>query len=503
MSDNRQVDDLLKKGIEAAKGKDTATARALLEQVVQMDQHNEKAWFWLAAVTDEIEEKRICLGNVLVINPNNSRAQKLLRQLEKEGAAGDTGDDDFGLDTPHSPTRRSGGGRRPLLILVFVLVIVIALGAIFVLMSGGDGSADNGANSGDTNSNSSTKVAGGSAPSNNVLSSATPIPSITPTGLVPTWTPQPTITSTPDIPPTLFPPPPSTLGGRIIMQSGRVTGDRTNQPIVLIQPDGAVQLSLTNETRGHAPALSSDGTEYVFIEYGRGTGEELLRINNIQGSNPRLASDYWGYALTFSDMNSPVWSPDGFWLAFTARGAGASQPNLYRVSLLNPLGDTSALEQLTNDDAIESWPTYSPDGTQIAYVADLQEIEVFDKPVDLRVVDLTTGIITDLTTNGSDLVESAPDWSPSGSQIVFQGMERDGTDWDIYAMPATGLGEPEKIIDSDADDIRPRYSPDGRYIVFTSNRSGNWDVFVYNLQTKEMYQITNTSYDDIANDWSN
>ncbi len=287
------------------------------------------------------------------------------------------------------------------------------------------------------------------------------------------------------------------------MQSGRVTGNRANQPIVLIQPDGAIQLALADGTRGHTPALSRDGTEYVFIEYVSGTGEELLRINNIQGSNPRLASDYWGYALTLSDIDTPVWSPDGFWLAFTARGAGALKPNLYRVSLLNPLGDTSALEQLTYDDTIESWPTYSPDGTRIAYVADLQEIEVFEKPTDLRVIDLNTGLITDLTTNGAELVESAPDWSPSGAQIVFQGIERDGTDYDIYIMPASGQGEPEKIIDAAADDIQPRYSPDGTHIVFTSNRTGSWEVFVYDLGTETMYQITSNRYDDIANDWSN
>src|SRR3990172_3802016 len=84
---NPQVEALLLKGVEAARSGDKATARALLEQVVEKDQYCEKGWFWLAAVVETVEEKRVCLGNVVVINPNNQRAQRLLDQLESKPAA--------------------------------------------------------------------------------------------------------------------------------------------------------------------------------------------------------------------------------------------------------------------------------------------------------------------------------------------------------------------------------------------------------------------------------
>lgn len=505
MSDNHQVNDLLKKGIDAAKAKDTASARALLEQVVQLDQHNEKAWFWLAAVTDEADEKRICLGNVLVINPNNARAQKLLEQLENADAIHDIGGDfDFDAVPPSQHGRSSGCGRSPLLLIVFVLILAVVLSGAFLLLGGDDDGNDTAGtpatrNVADAGNAGNGDIAGMAT----ALASPTPVSTRTPRPVVPTWTPVPRATVTPEVPPTLFPPPPATLGGQIIMQSGQVLGDRVNHPIVLIKPDGTNAYLLTADTRGRAPALSHNGSIYAFIEYVPGTREELLRINDLQGANPQLASTYWGGAITLSNMDTPIWSPDGFWIAFTARGPGALQPDLYRLSLLNPAGDIGALQQLTNDGTIESWPTYSPDGTRIAYVADLREIEVFEKPVDLRVISLTDGVITDLTTNGAELIESAPDWSPDGMNIVFQGMEHDGADYDIYMMPATGNGEPVKIIESNADDIRPRFSPDGTHIVFTSNRTGNWEVFVYDLTTNTMYQITNNRYDDIANDWSN
>jgi hypothetical protein len=97
---NPQVEELLRQGIEAARSGDKASARPLLEQVVEKDQYNEKGWFWLAAVVETVDEKRVCLGNVVVINPGNQRAQRLLEQLESKSAAG--------AAVPSSPTSVSG-----------------------------------------------------------------------------------------------------------------------------------------------------------------------------------------------------------------------------------------------------------------------------------------------------------------------------------------------------------------------------------------------------------
>ena len=57
-------------------------ARGLFEQVVELDEKSEKGWFWLASVVESDEERRICLGNVLHINPNNERAKRALDTLQ-------------------------------------------------------------------------------------------------------------------------------------------------------------------------------------------------------------------------------------------------------------------------------------------------------------------------------------------------------------------------------------------------------------------------------------
>ncbi len=483
-----QLDDLLRQGIEAARAGNKAVARALLEQVVALNPQHEKGWFWLAAITDDLHEKRTCLNNVIVINPDNTRAQNLLARLE--GTPPDEA-------MPAEPFAAGAGrARRNLVIgagaiaaLVLVIVLVMALGG-----NGDKKQPESGTGSGaltglePAESGDSTALAGTTQPTRTF----TPPP--------PTWTPVPSKTPVPEIPPTLYPPPPSTLPGQIIMRSGQAPGDPNNQPIVLIKPDGSSPRTLTApNTRGHAPILSPDGSQYAYIRYAPGTREFLLQIDTLQGTDPRLASSYWTGNPLLQEQESPAWSPDGKWIAFVAQGLGAAATDLYRVAIVDRRGDPAQLERLTNDDTIESWPAYSPDGTRIVYAADLSLIAP-GGATDLRILDLTTKQIVTLTTNGADLAEAAPHWSPDGEAIVFQAVAAGSRTASIYRIPAAG-GTPELLITSDSDDIQPRFSPDGRFIVFSSNRTGNWDVFIFELETETLYQVTNAPHTDVANDW--
>lgn len=76
-----EVERLLGAGKEAARTGDVAQARSYLTQVVERDPHNEQAWMWLSGVVAEPEEQQICLENVLVVNPYNTKARKGLEFL--------------------------------------------------------------------------------------------------------------------------------------------------------------------------------------------------------------------------------------------------------------------------------------------------------------------------------------------------------------------------------------------------------------------------------------
>jgi tetratricopeptide (TPR) repeat protein len=79
--ENEQISQLLKDGIAAARAGEPVKARELLLQVVQYDRENEPAWLWLSGVADTDEDRRICLENVLVLNPNSNSARRGLDKL--------------------------------------------------------------------------------------------------------------------------------------------------------------------------------------------------------------------------------------------------------------------------------------------------------------------------------------------------------------------------------------------------------------------------------------
>ncbi len=76
------VSRLLRAGVDAVKEQRLEEARELLYQVIDLDERNEKAWLWLGGVVEGIDERIICLENVLAINPHHELASQGLRYLQ-------------------------------------------------------------------------------------------------------------------------------------------------------------------------------------------------------------------------------------------------------------------------------------------------------------------------------------------------------------------------------------------------------------------------------------
>ncbi len=73
----------LAQGIEAAKSGNHTAAQELLYDVVDADPRNEAAWVWLSYVVDTIPDRKICLENVLTINPANDYARRGMAQIDQ------------------------------------------------------------------------------------------------------------------------------------------------------------------------------------------------------------------------------------------------------------------------------------------------------------------------------------------------------------------------------------------------------------------------------------
>jgi tetratricopeptide (TPR) repeat protein len=75
--------ELLRAGVAAAQEGRKDEARRLLLQVTEIDERNEQAWLWLSGVVDAFEDRRVCLENVLAINPENTHARAGLQWLDQ------------------------------------------------------------------------------------------------------------------------------------------------------------------------------------------------------------------------------------------------------------------------------------------------------------------------------------------------------------------------------------------------------------------------------------
>lgn len=84
-------------------------------------------------------------------------------------------------------------------------------------------------------------------------------------------------------------------------------------------------------------------------------------------------------------------------------------------------------------------------------------------------------------------------WSPDGKYLVYTG-ERNG-EFDIYRIPAVG-GEEVRLTHAPGLDDGSEYSPDGKYIYFNSTRSGTMQIWRMNADGSEPTQITNDDYNN-------
>lgn len=133
----------------------------------------------------------------------------------------------------------------------------------------------------------------------------------------------------------------------------------------------------------------------------------------------------------------------------------------------------------------EAEPAWSPDGQYIIYQSNC------GGSYDIWRINSHGGEPTQLTrTSNTD--EREPDWSPDGSQIVFRsstlGSDRNA-DGELRVMDTNGDNKHSLGIQGRT----PGWSPDGRKIAFMSERSGSWEIYIYDTQSRNTHRLTTCS----------
>jgi tetratricopeptide (TPR) repeat protein len=83
-SQSQKLDDLLQEGVAAAAAGEKERARGLLMRVVERDERNAQAWMWLSSVVESLEDREVCLENVLAIDPDNDAAKRGLVWVQQQ-----------------------------------------------------------------------------------------------------------------------------------------------------------------------------------------------------------------------------------------------------------------------------------------------------------------------------------------------------------------------------------------------------------------------------------
>ena len=259
----------------------------------------------------------------------------------------------------------------------------------------------------------------------------------------------------------------------------RVTDD--GRVVYLMNADGTDPQTVTplgGELRKgyESPAFSPDGKQLVVAG---DVGGIFVIGTDGTGLKALVEDDDDDY-----EDREPTFSPDGTKIAWLRTTLG-STPLEDGSDLVSPEetalwimdADGSSPKRLGASGGPDQVgpPAFSPDGKKIAYVVENTDAKTLDRHLWVMNAD---GTGAKALTSGTDNSDWDPSFSPDERKIVFAGIRRPEI-LEVYAMDADGA-DPVQLTTGGTYSEDPSYSPDGKQILFTSQRSGSREVWVMN-----------------------
>ena len=233
------------------------------------------------------------------------------------------------------------------------------------------------------------------------------------------------------------------------------------------------------------PSWSPDG-RFIAFAGGTNTGKRQMFVSLYDmenGTEKNLTND------PFYDVNQIGWMADGNSLLAITRQDGENLRRLYRINF--PTGETVRLTEDFYDYAGISFARTTNKFVTVA-AEDEAQIWTFDTK-------------TDQSRQISNGKNDSQGLAWAGDQQIIFGSHINNS-WDLMMMNADG-SNPRQLTDDAAFDTDPAASTDGKFVVFSSNRAGIYNIWRMDLETKEMTRLTNGTgeyYPQISpdNEWA-
>jgi len=244
------------------------------------------------------------------------------------------------------------------------------------------------------------------------------------------------------------------------------------------------------------PAFSRDGKSLVVSDrHGFEGMESAIAVMNVDGSGVRRVFHEDG-AMAFPSE----WSPDGKWIVFGVGSFFIPRGKPARVVLAR--ADGSGTRDLTHGPVNTGFPSWSPDGKRIVYRA------WGDSEHGLRILNLEDNSVTKLTED----YDNFPSWSPAGDRVAFTSFRNN--DFDIYTIRPDGSGL-RQLTTAPGNDGHSVWSPDGKFLLFSSSRFGFKDeaplydhipqpygeLFVMSADGSGQRPLTDNGWEDATPAW--